>query len=283
IAAVTFHPFGLDFSSGNVAIFEGTLLLAGLHSLSKDRKPLAAFLITCGSFMKISPFLLALYPLHRRDKRFLYSLILCLAGLAAFAAIDWRMTMNYIAFTQSDAVVYHWDEQVQSVYNISLTSLILRSFAHTYFYQPLIDAPWLVPVLTPLAPAVIFILLAYSIKKYEITAQDTNSPLIYCALLLGVLLIPPRLTGYTLSWTIFPCIYLVLHSWKQKNWIAFLLAIVGIFLLQWYFPPSHIKPGFEQLLIDSELFGLLALFLSACIQLCKITGETKTHNNLNNK
>lgn len=267
LAALLFHPFGLDFSAGNVAIFEGALILSGLLAWSNNKKPLAAALITLGSFMKISPFLLALYPLHRRDKNFLVPLAICLAALAALAAADWQMTLNYLAFTQSDAVTYHWDEQVQSVYNISLTSLILRSFAHTYFYEPLIDAAWLVPVLTPLAPALIFLALAVSVRRHEQTNPHSTSPAIYCALLLAILLIPPRLTGYTLSWTLFPCAYLLLQSWNQKQWSALFLTILGVVLLQCYFPPSQIKPGIEQLLIDSELIGLLSLFIASCVLL----------------
>ena len=276
-AALTFHPIGLDFAAGNVAVFEGTLVLSGLWAWSTNRKGLAAALITLGSFMKISPFLLALYPLHRRNKRFLVSLAICIASLAILAALDWRMTAHYFAFTQSDAVVYHWDEQVQSVYNISLTSFILRTFAHTYFYQPLIDAAWLVPILTPLAPVLIFLALIVSVRKHEHADRSHNSPTLFCALLLAVLLVPPRLAGYTLCWTLFPCAHLLIQSWNQKHWSALVLTISGIFLLQWYFPPSQIKPGLGQLLVDSELLGLLSLYISACLLLCR--HKKKTENN----
>ncbi len=275
IAALTFHPFGLDISSGNVAIFEGTLILSGLLAWSKQRNVLAAGFITLGSFMKISPFLLVLYPLHNRDKQFLYSLLGCLILFFVIAGADWPMTSNYVQFTQSDAVTYHWDEQVQSVYNISMTSFILRTFAVTYFYEPLINAPWLVPIVTPLSSALVFVVLVFAIQQNEKTNSDPHSPTLYCALLLAVLLIPPRLAGYTLSWSLFPCVYLVVHSFRQKRWPAFILSLGGVFLIQWYFPPSQIQPGFEQILIDSEMIGLFLLFISSVLLIGK-EDKTKT-------
>lgn len=263
-AALIYRPLSLDLAAGNVAVFEMFFALAAFSSWRKGWEGFCGgFIGLCGS-LKITPWFMMIFPLHLRRYNLLKGFALTIVSLVLVSAVDWNATREYMAFSHGDIAVHHWDEQVQSIYNISLNSFILRTFGSTYFYDPLIDAPELIPILTPLAPIILFVLFILILNKDKRSYQEmihNNSFL--SALLLLSLLVSPRMAGYTLAWTFFPAIQIFYEGFRRKKLGIILLNLAGLALILWYTPPSSIHRGIEQLLIDRELFGLIIFYVSS--------------------
>lgn len=266
LTTLYFKPVTLDFSAGNIATFESALILGGLAAWMHNRYGIAGILtILCGSFKGTSS-LFILYPLHLRDTRYLFTLVLSAVGIGCLLLMDWHNVLSFFSFYQSPTWQLIWDEQVQSYYNCSSATVILRTFSDTYFAEPLIRCPTLAKILIPAFPIFIFAILAWVIKSNEQRdGFEKNNGIILSMILCGLLLLPPRLAGYTLIWTLFPMMQIAYTAWTRKSIIVLLLFIAGLILLQLNLPPNHIPPGITQLLIDKDFFGLLFFFICSVI------------------
>jgi len=267
IIVLLYRPIALDMNAGNVAIFESTLILLFLVFWKQGQNTAAAIaLIGAAALFKLVPLILLLYPLHLRDWRLLRSMAGVGLGFILYAIIDISSTIEWIHFFQSDTWLRLWDEQVQSFYNSSSTTVILRTFSNTYFAEPLIESGWAVNILVPLFPILIFTISCFSINKYLQKKNQPKSPLLFSLLICTLLLLPPRLAGYTLVWTLFPLTFLLLHAIQHISLIQLILLGISLFLIQSSIPPEHIANGFMQLLIDKEFFGLLLFYF--CLIIC---------------
>ncbi|MFB3787286.1 MAG: glycosyltransferase family 87 protein [bacterium] len=263
-AAIYYRPIALDFNAGNIAILESALILGALAAWRRARTGTASLLFALGGTLKGSSLLLALYPLHLRDKTFLRALAAAFLGLSLVFLLDYKATGEMIHFYRGPQWQALWDEQVQSFYNCSSTTVILRTFSDTYFAEPLLRSPLLTNILVPLFPLWVFAAMAYAIHNRQKRAEfDPCDGRILALLLLGTLLIPPRLAGYTLAWTFFPLVQILWAAYRESRTGSLLLALIGLVLIQLNWPPNHIPPGITQLFIDKDFFGLLCLFGSA--------------------
>ncbi len=271
IAALYFRPIGLDFNSGNVAVFEVALLLGTFWAWRSRQFAAAAVLLVLSSLMKIYPLLLGLYPLHLRDKRFLRYLGVAVIVLILCSLLDFNMFFHYIDFFQSDTWKKMWDEQVQSFYNCSYITVILRTFTDTYFAEPIVELPFLAFILIPVFPVLIFLLMGFVVRKKERLNQfEPTDPEIISLLICGILLLTPRLSGYTLAWVFMPLVHTAYRSVQMKMVGSLVLVLGGIILFQLYLPPQYVPPGIPQLLIDKEFFGLLFIFISSFLVALKV-------------
>ncbi|RJP31965.1 MAG: DUF2029 domain-containing protein [Candidatus Omnitrophota bacterium] len=265
-AAIHYYPIDLDFNAGNIAVFESTLFLCCLMAWQHKKLSISAPLLAFSSLMKLYPLLFALYPLHLREKRFLRALAVALAFVGAANLLDYENFHRFIQYFQSPVWQTMWDEQVQSFYNCSYTTVILRSFSDTYFAQPLFESPLLVALLIPLFPVAILLIMAFIVHQRE--KQSIFNPAateILCMIICSILLLTPRLAGYTLAWTFLPATFSVWFSIQKRLFLPLFISLTGIILLQIYLPPQRIPHGFTQLLIDKDFFGLLLLFISNSI------------------
>ncbi len=263
IIVLSFRPIALDINAGNVAIFESTLILLFLASWQNHKNWIASIsLCIAATLFKGIPLLLILYPLHLRDWQFLRRCIAVGCGIALYFLIDYSATLQWMQFFQSPTWQRLWDEQVQSFYNCSSTTVILRTFSDTYFAEPLIRSDLAVSVLVPLFPLLVFLLTCWIIHKYRKRSENPHSSAILALLMCTLLLLTPRLAGYTLAWTVFPLTFSLIHSIQYRNWLCIFLLAICLFCFQTAFSPEHIPHGIMQLLIDKEFFGLLSLYAS---------------------
>jgi hypothetical protein len=96
-------------------------------------------------------------------------------------------------------------------------------------------------------------------------ADSNNKPLlldhsILSLVLLTTLLLPPRLAGYSLVWTLLPLGSLTQKAIIKRDWILGFLTIIGFALIQMHVEPQHVKRGLSQLWIDHYFWGLLFLY-----------------------
>ncbi len=267
IAALFYRPVSLDFSAGNIALFEACLVLFGLNAWRCNRFTMAGLFTILGCSIKGTPILISLYPLHLREWRLVRTLTVFSAVFGVYMLFDWKLFLNFFAFYQSPEWAVIWDEQVQSFYNCSSATVILRTFSDTYFAEPIIRLPILATILIPLFPLVIFGLMAVSIKKAQSVGIQHTNGILLSMILCGVLLLPPRLAGYTLVWTLFPVMHVCYSCWNSKQILPFIIVLAGLMLVQLNLPPNHVAAGFTQLLIDKDFFGLLCIF-TATVLLC---------------
>lgn len=260
-----YRPVGLDLSAGNVTLAESSLLLAGLLGYRYGRHRLLGIAIGLAGCFKYFPWLLGFYARYRDEQSVVKGGVFFMAGLLLASAMMGGRVLEYIAFTQSDVWAHHWDEQVQSVYNNSLVTWVLRTFSETYFYQPLWHSPTLTMILAPGLP--LLVLLSALFKIRQLGPNVTLAPVI-ALLILALMLVSPRMTGYSLVWTLFPLCFAVQEAWRKRHWLAGALIGAAAGLIQWYYPPSRIQPGWEQLLLDKPLYAVIALYL-ACFLLLK--------------
>lgn len=267
-----YHPVGLDLSAGNIATFECLLIYAHLWLWQQRREITSAICLAIGAMFKFSGYLLLLHPILLRERRFLISFTAAMAVLFLMNCISFGNVNHYLNFSSSETAAFHWDEQVQSVYNNSLTSLFLRTFSETYFYDPLISLPWAPSLLIPLS-ALVILGLFYRIAK-PASEDQLRQPEFVSLLILLALLIPPRLAGYTLVWTLFPVSVCIFKAIQSRSALMAIMATLSVCLLQTNIHISSIKhlieiTHFAQLLIDVKLFGLCLLFLSSIIIILK--------------
>ena len=274
LAALFYRPLALDFNAGNIAIFESALILGSLAAWRRARYGTASVLFAVGGTLKGASLLLALYPWHLRDKPFLRALAAAFLGLGLMALIDYPAAVELIRFYRGPEWQALWDEQVQSFYNCSSVTVILRTFSDTYFAQPLVFSPALSSILIPLFPLLIFAAMAYAIHvQQKRPGFDPFDGPIFALLILGTLLIPPRLAGYTLAWTYFPLLQILWTAIQKSRSGSLGLTLAGWILIQLDWPPNHIPPGITQLFIDKDFFGLLAFFMAA-FSLCAFPPKT---------
>jgi hypothetical protein len=263
LAAMYFRPFALDLAAGNVAILESALVLFSFCAWRAGRETASAIFLWSSALIKGFPLLLCLYPVHLRDWRWIRSFAVVTGCVFVLVGLDFDAFQSLGEFYQSPVWQKMWDEQVQSFYNCSSTTVILRTFSDTYFAEPLIDLPRLVVILVPLFPILILLLTAYTVKTAQIRdGFKVTDPLILSHLLCCLLLLSPRLAGYTLSWVFFPMIASFLSAIQRKMVVSFLCSLSGIILLQVVVPPEHVSHGLMQFLIDKEFFGLLFFYFS---------------------
>lgn len=274
ITAIYFRPVGLDFNSGNVATFETLLILSGLAGWACSKYVQTGFSLFLGGSLKGSLLLLFLYPLHLRDTMLLKSLIAPVLCFLLYTIMDASAFLHWIEFFRGHTWAQMWDEQIQSFYNCSSTTVILRTFCETYFAEPIFHFPPIAYLLIPLFPVSVFALMGYVIQRYQqCTGFDKTDPAILSVLLFGLLLLPPRLAGYSLVMMFFPTIQTLYAGFVSRNWFALVCSSTGFCLLQMNLPPNHIPAGFSQLLIDKDFFALLLFFIaSAYILLYKARG-----------
>ncbi len=265
IAALFYRPISLDFSAGNIALFEAFLVLIGLYAWQQHRFRVAGLFTILGCSIKGTPILIALYPMHLRDWRLVKTLTIFAIVFGFYMLFDWKLFVNFFAFYQSPEWEVIWDEQVQSFYNCSSVTVILRTFSDTYFAEPIIRFPILATILIPLFPLVIFGLMALSIKRAQAAGVQNTNGILISMILCGVLLLPPRLAGYTLVWTFYPFLQVCYCCWIKKNVLSLIIVLAGLTLIQLNLPPNHVTAGITQLLIDKDFFGLLFIFLAAVI------------------
>lgn len=266
IAALWFRPIHLDFNAGNMAVFEAALIYSFFWSWKSGKGVLSAVPLTLAGSIKIMPFLLILYPLHLRKYNILISFSLCMLLIGGLTLLEYERLASYLSFFRSTKWLMIWDEQVQSFFNCSATTVIVRTFSDTYFAQPIYESALAVSILIPLFPIVVFTCSAILINQY-LNRNDKgilDGPVV-SLLIMTLLLIPPRLAGYTLSWLYLPIICLLKEGFINKQIVTLFLISIGLWLLQSDIPPEHVSPGITQLLIDKDFFGLLAIYLSGMI------------------
>lgn len=268
-AAIVYRPVRLDLNSGNVAVFEMAMLYLSLLWWKRGRSGPAAALLALAGSVKIHPLLLALYPLHLRDWRFMRGFAAGLACVAALWLIDIEMAGRFAAFFRSPRWALIWDEQVQSFFNCSAATVIVRTFSETYFAQPLINAPYLVPFLVPAFAVGVFLLAGRMlVRKAPDEGGGPVDGLVPGFLICAMLLLPPRLAGYTLAWTLYPLIAASVAAVRRGSFAAAAMTAASMLLLQIDIPPQHVEIGGpSQLLIDKDFFGLLSLFSAYCLLL----------------
>lgn len=262
--AIFYRPIALDFNAGNIATLEAALILAGLTAWYLQRYAWAGGLTIAGCSLKGSSILILLYPLHLRDRNLLKTLIIFSVAFGFLIIMDWKALLQFISFFRSPMWNQIWDEQVQSFYNCSSVTVILRTFSETYFADPLINIPILSSILIPFFPVVVFLGMAYLIHRDQQRKDYCQTDgLILSLILCGILLLPPRLAGYTLIWTVYPIMQMGYFCWIHKKIHPFILLFIGVMLIQLNIPPNHIPPGITQILIDKDFFGLLFLFVTS--------------------
>ncbi len=282
LAACLFRPLSLDFNAGNVAVFEMGLLLATLFFWRSGRHALSTSLLLLCGMMKGLWLILILYAAHLRKWNYIKYFLLCSIVLILLIALEPMTWLNYFSFFRDPVWIALWDEQVQSIYNCSSTTFFLRTFNETYFAQPLIHAPWLSTLLIPLFPILIFLTLLKGIEKVRFThiSSELSNPILIL-LIVGILLLTPRLAGYTLSLTLYPVVGLIWLSWIKKRWIVLFFTLLGLFFLQmdlisWGFHPGRIQGVVHQLMVDKDFFAVFILFLAISVY---IFGENQVENN----
>lgn len=265
-AAVWFRPIHLDFNAGNMAVFEAVLIYVFFWLWKQQRFTLSALVLTLSGSIKVTPFLIALYPLHLRQYRFLIPVCGWLTGLGLLTIVNYGNVFHYFAFYRSTLWLKIWDEQVQSFFNCSSTTVILRTFTDTYFARPIIESNLAAGVLIPLFPIVIFIstglILDKALKRNPDSALDGA---VVSILIMTLLLIPPRLAGYSLAWLFLPVVCLIKEAFILRQYVTVILIMISLYLLQAVIPPEHVSPGLTQLLIDKDFFGLLALYTAGMV------------------
>lgn len=259
IAAGWYRPIADDMASGNVTLMESTIVLASVYFYRKKKTTLSAMLICLGSCMKWISFCLLLIPWSDRNLRFAYSMAGCVFVALALILFDWGTWSAFVAYAGSDAWARHWDEQVQSVYNSSTLSLVLRTFTDTYFYDALLNAPWMVPVVMTLIPLLVLSGLWWGMKQ---PVAEEQPRIRFAMVLLVMLLVAPRLTGYSMVWSLYPAILTLWLAWEHKHAVCGLLSVIGIAQIQWYIAPSSVETGYEQLLLDRSVFGCTFLYIA---------------------
>ena len=261
LLVLVYQPVGLDVGSGNVATLEIMTILGGLVAWRANRPTLGGFLLALPIIVKPTCLLILLYALHRRAWGVLRGAGLAVLCVGLCTAADWRYTVDLVQFLRSPLWARFWDELVQSYYNFSAVTVIQRTFGETYFTQPIVWLPWLPPILIPLATISIFVLTARAIARSEgRDASHVLDPSILSLVLLTALLLPPRLAGYSLVWTLLPLASLAHRTIASRDWLVGLLTVVGFVLIQIHVEPQHTGPGLSQLLIDHYFFGLLFLY-----------------------
>ncbi len=279
IAVFFFRPFALDFNAGNIAIFEYSLIVCSLALWRTNRWRSCAFLMLFAGLIKGTLMFFVLYVVHTRNWKLLKALALSTMVFGVILLVDYRPVINYLQFFQTPTWTLMWDEQVQSIYNCSATTVILRTFCETYFAQPIIHFPLLGKILIPIFPIIIFILTANAVnfhQKRQGTSETDNN--ILTILILCILLLTPRLAGYSLSLTFYPAIYLIYKSFKEKRYISIFMSMLGSTLLlmeplQIGFHPGHFEPGgFEQLMVDKDFFASLILYFTS-FTTCRFYGK----------
>jgi len=268
-----YQPIGLDMGSGNVAIFEITVILGGLKAWRVGRPTLGGFLLVLPLIVKPTCLLLLLYPLHRRAWKVLRGAALGMSVLAVCMLPDIKYVLDFFRFVTSPIWASFWDELAQSFYNFSAITVVNRIFGETYFVDPIISIPWLPAVLAPLAPVLILTCAAWAIARSEKRRIHSElDPEILSLVLLTAILLPPRLAGYTLAWTFFSVVALIKMTAERKDYLTGLLTLLGFTLVQLDIEPQHVSPGISQLLIDHYFFGLLFLF---CANLRAVTSSPR--------
>lgn len=266
IAALWFRPIHLDFNAGNMAVFEAALIYSFFWLWKTGKTRLSAIPLTLAGSIKVIPFLLILYPLHLRKYKLLVSFSLCAIVLGGLTLLDYERLTSYFSFYRSTKWLMIWDEQVQSFFNCSATTVIVRTFSDTYFAQPIYESALAVSILIPLFPITVFIVTGILISQYLKTYDDRFlDGTVISLLIMTLLLIPPRLAGYTLSWLYLPIICLLKEGITHGKFGVLILISIGLWLLQADIPPEHVSPGITQLLIDKDFFGLLAIYLAGTV------------------
>ncbi|MEW6237390.1 MAG: glycosyltransferase family 87 protein [Candidatus Omnitrophota bacterium] len=272
LGALFYRPIALDFNAGNVAVFESALILGSLAAWRRKSSAAAPLLLAAGA-IKGTPLLMLLYPIHRRDYPFLKSFAAAFAVLLFLLLLGYQAVYQCYSFFHGPIWRTMWDEQVQSIYNCSSITVLLRTFSETYFSEPLYHSPFLTGLLIPLFPIMVFCLAAYGIYRreshveYENTDEKSLSIILLCLLLL-----PPRLAGYNLALSFYPLVQILFSAWREKRNAVLFIALIGLLFIQIDLRQigihkGHIKPGPIQLLIDKDFFGLLFLFIAA-VTLC---------------
>lgn len=276
--ALYYRPIGLDFSAGNVAIFESTIILAGLLAWMQGRHALWGVGVGLAGAMKAAPLLLALEPLHRRDSLFFAGLLSVVVVTGLVMLLDYPTLLHYWQFIRGPIWENHWDEQAQSIYNLSSLSFVLRTFSGTYFFEPLYESPLMVSILVPGIPLAVVLSLFWAIRQRD--ANETNNPAdpsLMSAMIVALLLIPPRLADYTLVWAFLP-IFHGLWRWSaERRWLPLLLLVIGAILIHWDYPPSRVGAGWAQLLADKNLFGLLFIYTAYLVRLKDYSKSAEEH------
>ncbi|MFH1744080.1 MAG: glycosyltransferase 87 family protein, partial [bacterium] len=238
------------------------VILSGLVAWRNRRETLAGFLLTLPIMVKSTCLFVLLYPLHRRAWRVLRGAGLAVLAVGLCTLADLRNALDLLRFLRGPVWLDYWDELVQSYYNCSSVTVIQRIFGETYFVDPIVPLPWLPTILVPLAPIAILILTAWAIARSEsckIHGELDHS--ILSLVLLTALLLPPRLAGYSLVWTLLPLASLSCAFIAHRDRLLGFLLLIGFALIQIDVHPEHAQPGIKQLLIDHSFFGLFALYL----------------------
>ena len=275
-----YQPIGFDISAGNVALFEIAAILAGLYAWKGKRPVLAGFLLTLPAMVKATCLLVLLYPFHRRDWRILRGAVWATAALVVLSLPDWRHLMEMVQFLRGPIWVDYWDDLAQGYYNLSAVTVLQHIFGQTYIMEPILPISWIPPFFSPLFAIVVIVLTAWAIARAE--QRLDCSPLdhsILSLVLLTALLLPPRLAGYSLAWTIFPLVSLACLFMTCRDRILGLLLVVGFALIQLHVRPSHVPPGIAQLLIDHCFFGLLFLYAASLRAVGWLRIDTRTSGN----
>ncbi|HQP97082.1 MAG TPA: hypothetical protein PLY86_01390, partial [bacterium] len=168
----------------------------------------------------------------------------------------------------------------QGYYNLSAVTVLQHIFGQTYIMEPILPISWIPPFFSPLFAIVVIVLTAWAIARAE--QRLDCSPLdhsILSLVLLTALLLPPRLAGYSLAWTIFPLVSLACLFMTCRDRILGLLLVVGFALIQLHVRPSHVPPGIAQLLIDHCFFGLLFLYAASLRAVGWLRIDTRTSGN----
>lgn len=271
-----YQPIGFDISAGNVALFESGAILAGLYAWKRKRPVLAGFLLTLPAMVKATCLLVLLYPFHRRDWRVLRGVASAIVMLAVLSLPDRRHLMEMLQFLRGPIWVNYWDDLVQGYYNLSAVTVIQHIFGQTYILEPILPIPWVPPFFAPLFPIVVIVLTAWAIaqaeKRRDLSPYDHS---ILSLVLLTALLLPPRLAGYSLAWTLFPIVSLACRFMACRDKIIGLLLVIGFALIQLHVRPSHVPPGIAQLVIDHCFFGLLFLYAATVRAVSRLRNEMR--------
>ncbi len=270
LAAVYFRPVRLDFNAGNIAVFEALMVYAFFWYWRIANYRSSGVVLSFVGAIKIMPLMLILYPLHLRQYKLLIPFFISMGCIGATTLYHYNLFTSYLTFYQSTLWRQIWDEQVQSFFNCSSTTVILRTFTDTYFARPIIESDLIANTLIPLFPIAVFFLSAWLIDKaLKMNPQIHSHEFNVALLIMTLLLISPRLAGYTLAWLFLPYICVAKEIVINRMVSAGILWLLSLGLLQVVAPPEHIPHGWPQLLIDKEFFALFFLYLSMAIVLVK--------------
>lgn len=279
-----YEPIVLDVASGNVATLEIMTILSGLLAWRSHRPILGGFLLTMPITVKPTCLLILLYALHRRAWDVLRGAGLAVLLVGLCTVPDWRYAADLLQYFRSPLWARFWDELVQGYYNFSAVTVIQRIFGETYFTDPIVRLSWLPPILIPLASISILILTAWATVRSEGGSRTAPTKKlvrddsyifdhnIFSLVLLTALLLPPRLAGYSLVWTLLPLASLTYRTLAEHDWLVGFLTAAGFVLIQIHVEPQHVKPGVSQLLIDHYFFGLLFLYAANVRSVIKYKG-----------